>query len=244
MAEVQATLDAARAQFDAAMAQKAALEEGAAACQRRMDSATALLQALAGACFFCCVCVCVCWCFVCLRALTRCVAQCQHPGPSPNIHTHANIIIIARPKSIQNKGEEARWTAQSRAFDDQIQRLAGDCVLASAFVSYLGELGWIGSPLFCPSLRAPSLPLSFLCVLVRSLERLLLRVRAPPSRPAAEKKNPTTFETLDVNNKNKGPFNREFRDLLLGRDFYGGCERLGVPVTQNCEVRWLVVVGR
>ncbi|EFN50656.1 hypothetical protein CHLNCDRAFT_144018, partial [Chlorella variabilis] len=35
-------------------------------------------------------------------------------------------------------GEEVRWTAQSRAFDDQISRLTGDCAVASSFVSYLG----------------------------------------------------------------------------------------------------------
>ena len=56
----------------------------------------------------------------------------------------------------------------------------------------------------------------------------------------------TTLETLDTNNTNqptKGPFNREFRDFLLTRDFYGGCVRLGVPVTQNCEVRGVDVVS-
>lgn len=31
-------------------------------------------------------------------------------------------------------GEEVRWTAQSRAFDDTIARLAGDCAVASRCV--------------------------------------------------------------------------------------------------------------
>lgn len=48
MAKVQARLDEMQAQFDAAMAQKQLLEEDAANCQRKMDSAAALLHALAG----------------------------------------------------------------------------------------------------------------------------------------------------------------------------------------------------
>jgi dynein heavy chain len=68
-------------------------------------------------------------------------------------------------------GEESRWTLQSKEFDSQIQRLTGDCAVASAFVSYLG------------------------------------------------------------------PFNKEFRQLLMTRDFYGDCIKLNIPVTQNIEVR-------
>jgi chromosome segregation ATPase len=49
MAVVQAKLDEMQAQFDAAMAQKQLLEDDAAACQKKMDSAAALLHALAGA---------------------------------------------------------------------------------------------------------------------------------------------------------------------------------------------------
>lgn len=67
-------------------------------------------------------------------------------------------------------GEESRWTAQSKEFDSQIQRLTGDCAVASAFVSYLG------------------------------------------------------------------PFNKEFRELLMSRDFYGDCVKLGIPVTNNIQV--------
>jgi dynein heavy chain len=48
MAKVQARLDEMQMQFDAAMAQKQLLEEDAAACQKKMDSAAALLHALAG----------------------------------------------------------------------------------------------------------------------------------------------------------------------------------------------------
>lgn len=69
-----------------------------------------------------------------------------------------------------NAGEETRWTMQSKEFDSQIQRLTGDCAVASAFVSYLG------------------------------------------------------------------PFNKEFRELLMSRDFYGDCIKLNIPVTQNIEV--------
>lgn len=78
---------------------------------------------------------------------------------------------IAWPTS----GEETRWTEQSKEFDNQIQRLTGDCAIASSFVSYLG------------------------------------------------------------------PFNKEFRELLMTRDFYGGCVSLGVPVTQDIEVSKFLV---
>ena len=72
-------------------------------------------------------------------------------------------------------GEEVRWTEQSKQFDLQIQRLTGDCALASSFVSYLG------------------------------------------------------------------PFNKEFRDLLCTRDFYGDCTKRGIPITENLDVtRFLV----
>ncbi|MEW5318622.1 MAG: hypothetical protein WDW38_009830 [Sanguina aurantia] len=119
MAKVQAKLDEMQAQFDQAMAQKQMLEDDAAATQKKMDSATALIHALAG--------------------------------------------------------EELRWTAQNKEFDNQIQRLTGDCALASAFVSYLG------------------------------------------------------------------PFNKEFRELLLNRDFYGECQKLGVPVTTNMAIAKFLV---
>jgi len=72
-------------------------------------------------------------------------------------------------------GEEVRWTAQSKEFDQTIQRLTGDCALASAFVSYLG------------------------------------------------------------------PFNREFRELLMNRDFYGDCIKLNIPVTPNMQVTKFLV---
>ena len=35
-------------------------------------------------------------------------------------------------------GEEARWTEQSKEFDQQKEKLVGDCALASGFLSYLG----------------------------------------------------------------------------------------------------------
>uniref|UniRef100_A0A061RL16 Flagellar outer dynein arm heavy chain gamma n=1 Tax=Tetraselmis sp. GSL018 TaxID=582737 RepID=A0A061RL16_9CHLO len=66
-------------------------------------------------------------------------------------------------------GEEQRWTEQSKEFDDMIQRLTGDCALASGFVSYLG------------------------------------------------------------------PFNKEFRELLLSRDFMGDCTKLNIPVTKDLK---------
>jgi dynein heavy chain len=103
-----------QAQFDTAMAQKQALEEDAAATQRRMDAANALISALGG--------------------------------------------------------EEVRWKAQAAQFSHTISRLIGDCAVASSFVSYLG------------------------------------------------------------------PFNKEFRELLLTRDFYGTCVRLGIPCTKDLEV--------
>ena len=119
MAAVQAKLDEAQAEFDKAMAAKQALEEDAAATQKKMDSANALIGALAG--------------------------------------------------------EETRWSKQSKEFDQKIQRLTGDCCIASAFVSYLG------------------------------------------------------------------PFNKEFRDLLVKRDFFADCQTLGVPTTPDMNLTAFLV---
>jgi dynein heavy chain len=38
-----------------------------------------------------------------------------------------------------------------------------------------------------------------------------------------------------------GPFNKEFRELLITRDFYGDCIRLKVPVTPNMNVSKFLV---
>lgn len=38
-----------------------------------------------------------------------------------------------------------------------------------------------------------------------------------------------------------GPFNKEFRELLMTRDFYGDCLKLGIPVTNNIEVTKFLV---
>jgi Microtubule-binding stalk of dynein motor len=72
-------------------------------------------------------------------------------------------------------GEETRWSAQSKEFDSTIQRLTGDCCIASAFVSYLG------------------------------------------------------------------PFNREFRDLLVSRDFFSDCTKLRVPFTPDLKLTKFLV---
>jgi dynein heavy chain len=40
-----------------------------------------------------------------------------------------------------------------------------------------------------------------------------------------------------------GPFNKEFRELLITRDFYGDCQRLAIPVTPNMQVCWVVAVS-
>jgi len=81
----------------------------------------------------------------------------------------ANALITALG------GEESRWTQQSQEFENQIQRLTGDCALASSFVSYLG------------------------------------------------------------------PFNKEFREVLLQRDFYGDCIQRSIPVTENLDVAKFLV---
>ena len=81
----------------------------------------------------------------------------------------ANALIAAL------SGEEIRWTEQSTMFDDQIQKLSGDCAVASSFISYLG------------------------------------------------------------------PFNKEFRSILLTRDFYEDCVAKGIPCTKDLQVtRFLV----
>ena len=67
-------------------------------------------------------------------------------------------------------GEEVRWSAQSKQFDETIQRLTGDCAVAAGFVGYLGA------------------------------------------------------------------FNKEFRELLLQREFIGTCQQLRIPVTPDLKV--------
>ena len=119
MAEVQSKLDSMQRDFDAAMANKQALEDDALACQRKMDSANALISALSG--------------------------------------------------------EEVRWKQQSKEFDDTIARFTGDCAVASAFVSYLG------------------------------------------------------------------PFNKEFRELLVTRDFYGDCVQRNIPVSEGLQISKFLV---
>jgi len=67
-------------------------------------------------------------------------------------------------------GEKVRWTQQSKEFDDQIDRLVGDCAIACAFMSYLG------------------------------------------------------------------PFNKNFRDRLMQRDFMQDILERKMPVTKNLDV--------
>ena len=50
-------------------------------------------------------------------------------------------------------GEEVRWTEQSKQFDLQIQRLTGDCAMASSFVSYLGPFNKEFRDLLCQAPR-------------------------------------------------------------------------------------------
>ena len=38
-----------------------------------------------------------------------------------------------------------------------------------------------------------------------------------------------------------GPFNKEFRELLITRDFYGGCVKLKIPVTKDMQVTKFLV---
>ena len=38
-----------------------------------------------------------------------------------------------------------------------------------------------------------------------------------------------------------GPFNKEFRDLLIKRDFYTGCVKLNIPVTKDLQVSKFLV---
>jgi len=33
-----------------------------------------------------------------------------------------------------------------------------------------------------------------------------------------------------------GPFNKEFRELLINRDFLGDCQKLKIPVTEGMQV--------
>ena len=68
-----------------------------------------------------------------------------------------------------------------------------------------------------PTLRAIPSPAS-------PLSRLLRTSLALPCPP------PPSFVSY------LGPFNKEFRELLLTRDFYATCVRLGIPCTKDLEV--------
>eukprot|EP00899_Mesostigma_viride_P009796 jgi/Mesvir1/18818/Mv04309-RA.2 len=81
----------------------------------------------------------------------------------------ANALISAL------SGEEHRWTEQSREFAATIDRLTGDCALASSFLSYCG------------------------------------------------------------------PFNREFRDMLVKKQFLQDCVDKSIPVTRSLEVTKFLV---
>ena len=38
-----------------------------------------------------------------------------------------------------------------------------------------------------------------------------------------------------------GPFNKEFREIMLNRDFYGDCVARSIPVTKNMNVSKFLV---
>ena len=38
-----------------------------------------------------------------------------------------------------------------------------------------------------------------------------------------------------------GPFNREFRELLLARNFVAGCANLGIPCTRDLKITQFLV---
>ncbi|KIZ06070.1 Dynein gamma chain, flagellar outer arm [Monoraphidium neglectum] len=142
-----ATMRSAEAEFKIASKEKNAAEERMAIVQGKLDEMQAQFDAAMAQ----------------KQALEDAAAATQRKMDSATALLHALA------------GEESRWTAQSKEFDSQIQRLTGDCAVASAFVSYLG------------------------------------------------------------------PFNKEFRELLMQRDFYGDCVRLGIPVTNNIQVTKFLV---
>ncbi len=108
---------------------------------------------------------------------SNCFRQTAFAFVKPSSHAECLHALNSLCAPVQIAGEEVRWTMQSQEFDSQIQRLTGDCAVASAFVSYLG------------------------------------------------------------------PFNKEFRELLMSRDFYGDCIKLNIPVTQNIQVREQCLAG-
>lgn len=85
-----------------------------------------------------------------------------HAATSTN---HLNRINTLSPLSL-HAGEEVRWAAQSREFESSINRLPGDCAVASAFVSYLGAFNKSFRELLlrrdflgvCTALAVPSTP--------------------------------------------------------------------------------------
>lgn len=58
--------------------------------------------------------------------------------------------------------------------------------------------------------------------------------RLPPTPPPTP--NPPTHPSPRSFVSYLGPFNKEFRELLLSRDFYASCVQLGIPVTKDLQV--------
>lgn len=198
-----------QASFDAAMAQKQALEDDATATQRKMDSANALLSALAG--------------------------------------------------------EEGRWTQQSKEFDDTIQKLTGErqpLMLSLCFIGFCShfkllfentlQLRWVAGlrVMYCSHCPVFLLPCSLRHISLAvdlcwdSLVLLLCYCQLQGMQPHAD-----MFSYCDVGDcaiassfvSYLGPFNKEFRELLITRDFYGGCVKLNIPVTKDMQVTKFLV---
>ena len=118
-------------------------------------------------------------------------------------------------------GEEVRWKAQAAQFSDTISRLIGDCAIASRWAGR-GRLGVLGLGAVAQQLCLGSKlqPSPAWCHIARN----------PAATPLPLPSSPSFVSYL-------GPFNKEFRELLLTRDFYGTCVRLGIPCTKDLEVR-------
>lgn len=155
----------------------------------------------------------------------------------------ANTLITALG------GEEVRWTQQSKLFDDTISRLIGDCAIACRWGGSLGQANGEERKKVYAHARGSD-PWDAVQGGASGMQRRVpWQSRPPPCMlwhptylPCPCPPNCLSLPTLMPSLAPRsfvsylGPFNKDFRELLLSRDFYASCVQLGIPVTKDLQV--------
>ena len=138
-------------------------------------------------------------------------------------------------------GEEGRWTGLSKDFDDQIQRLTGappraPRALPAQCLHEECDKECFWSPAGSHKQRDIQNRVSafhgcqaFTC-LSRDIATACTASHLPRRAAAGDCAVASSFVSY------LGPFNREFRELLLARDFAGACTRMRIPATPDLKV--------